>query len=93
MVLTKESKELLIALRSDATAIAHAALTPAVSIKSMYSTKRLYECLSSSSLYSTCYSQCALQKGATARLQELVQTWPNKSKDALGEAVSHQVSC
>ncbi|KAL3138948.1 hypothetical protein ABBQ32_005760 [Trebouxia sp. C0010 RCD-2024] len=59
MVLTKESKELLIALRSDATAIAHAALTPA--------------------------------KGATARLQELVQTWPNKSKDALGEAVSHQV--
>ena len=40
MVLTKESEDLLTALRSDATAMAHTALAPAVSIKIMYNTAR-----------------------------------------------------
>lgn len=32
-----------------------------------------------------------LQKGSTARLQELVQAWPNAAKEDLCRAILHQV--
>ena len=83
MQLTKESEDLLTALRSDTSAVAHAVLNPSVSISFVLPHLQFSDIL--------CHTICCVQKGAAVQLQELVQAWPTKLKEDLSQAILHQV--
>jgi hypothetical protein len=89
MHLTKESEELLAALRANTCSPAHEILLSSVSkaVLGCRATFTGHKGVAEPDLYAW------LQKGSSARLQELVQTWPTAAKEDLSQAVLHQVTC
>ena len=93
MPLPNEAQELLNALQAEQIAPAHDALVAKVLTHDLDISAASPGAQNAVGIpgYKALFDGVGLQKGSTARLQEILQAWPNAAKHSLHDAILHQV--